>query len=376
MARYFISGLMAFGLFASGVMAQQAAEEASDGSSVVQDGLIPGNHVARTVLNMNGYNITNLADPFFGNDAVNLKYFQENSKWNHIATDNMNFGGFDMKNIGDVTFDGSTLHGGTLDAVAINHPEITGGSLSGSSMRDSTLEAPEITGGTFESPAIVGPSIDGAIMTNTRISDMTVTGTVMLEGGRITGLLNPENDQDAMNRQATENLVNKSVARLETMINELKIEKSVIPPVPDVDDQKAARRFLKSNEEALPEFDVEARVLALELMLEEIMAKNHAVSTQYRPTPVAKNALGILGGSDIIAALREMNVIVYNLPQGGLATGIAPETIPSGMSFILRPGVDENELDSIDYVQLIGPLIATIQYLDARIQILEANMKQ
>ena len=80
-----------------------------------------------------------------------------------------------------------------------------------------------------------------------------------------------------------------------------------------------------------------------------------------------------MGGGDVLDALRGMNTIVYTLSGGKYAIGIDPDTIPEGMNFIIHKKENDEKLDSIDYSQMIGPLVATLQHMDARIRALEAG---
>ena len=600
-----------------GVSASRAQQDQDNKSSGVENPLARydslGDHTATRVLNMNGYNITNLREPFYNGDAVTLEYLERNSGWVHIentenpdqsgkiiATRDMDFDGF------DVTLDGSTLHGGTLEATALSHPEITGGNLSGISMRNSAIEIPQVIGGTFNAPVLLGPTIDKAMVTNSDmtgsrfkgditeseisasiLSDVTLTGTVSVEGGRITDLPSPNEDGDAMSRKATGDLVDDRLARLEdviasleNMIGELRqgvaglgesmngLGESVNGFEESVDLVRKDIEIIKSNpvsgqvmpveirnsiaglremikglktvsvipfdtaifdiEAALPDLvftsrsgldlvireltgvirilsspeiiglaDFRERIAVLERSI-DIFRANHAMvynswdstnkvffpdsfsvaiadvidwkkelgdasgiadglnktnagldenliepdiamsystlsipeynletnaryakqaerlsglesriadleamianpdridrnlqvggnlgvdgiitgaAAQYRPTPNRAQAVGSLDGSDIIVALREMDTIVYTLSEGQYAIGIDPETVPSGMNFIMvkKDEQDRDGHDSIDYAQLIGPLIATIRHMDARIQALEAR---
>ena len=94
---------------------------------------------------------------------------------------------------------------------------------------------------------------------------------------------------------------------------------------------------------------------------------------QVRPTPTRENAKGVLDGGDVLVALHEMDTIVYSLSEGKYAIGIDPDTIPAGMDFIVQKGKGGDESDSIDYAQMIGPLVATIRHMDERIRALESE---
>ena len=292
MFRYFSSGIfcLAVGLSASGSAAQQqntTSPEPAPRINPFGTGDNLGNHIATETLNMNGHNVVNLRDPYFQGDAVNLGYLERNMGWNHvanpdrqsnpnrqsgtdgnsgangnfsanstfganrnsgadgnsgkthIATGAMDFGGF------DVFLDDSTVYGGTLKATALSQVEITGGSLTGISMRNSAIEIPHVTGGTFNAPALLGPVMDQAVLTNSEMTgsrfsgeitgstlsdntlsdntllNTTVTGTLSVQNGRITGLPAPVSDDDAMNRRATEQLVDNRVISLEQSIETL-----------------------------------------------------------------------------------------------------------------------------------------------------------
>ena len=273
---------LAVGLSASGSAAQQqntTSPEPAPRINPFGTGDNLGNHIATETLNMNGHNVVNVRDPYFQGDAVNLGYLERNMGWNHvanpdrqsnpnrqsspnrqsgtdrnfganstfganrnsgadgnsgkthIATGAMDFGGF------DVFLDDSTVYGGTLEATALSQVEITGGSLSGISMRNSVIEIPHVTGETFNAPALLGPVMNQVVLTNSemtgsRFSDeitgstlsdntllsMTVTGTLSVRNERITGLPASVSDEDAMNRRATEQLVDDRMVTLEQSI--------------------------------------------------------------------------------------------------------------------------------------------------------------
>lgn len=380
------------GMIATGAVAQDATTPFA-----AQSGL--GDHIASRVLNMNGYNITNLNDPFFEGDAVTLGYFNRNSGWNHKATADMDFGGFDMINIGDVTLDGSTLRGGTFEATALTHPKITGGSFSGISMRNAAIEVPRVTGGTFEAPALLSPSIDkasltggemvssqftegtvtdsdisGGTITSSELLDVSISGAkitddVVFEGARLTGLSDPEDDSDAMSLAATKSLIAEQISYLEAVIEGLKVVQPAAPS--DGDEEQAVAPALPDFGKIIAGLDSIPGDVTIDGAL-VIDGSLSGVVAQYRPTPTKEDALGVLDGSDILSSLRSMDAVVYNLPGGGLAAGIDPETVPAEMSFILK-GADDG-YDSIDYTQMIGPMIATIKHMDARIQELEAKL--
>jgi hypothetical protein len=360
----------------------------------VQGGL--GDHVAARVLNMNGYNITNLADPFFEGDAVTLGYLNRNAGWDHQVTQDVDFGGFKMLNIGDVILDGSKVYGGSFEAPAISHPEITGGTLSGISMRNAAIEVPRVTGGTFEAPALLNPSIDKATITNgemtgtalvdgaltggtatgttfdeVSISSATVTGDITFDGGRLTGIADPQEEGDVMTLSATQALIEDLSAEIQEKFDGLVVTAAEQSEGDDtsavsvsVDPVHAA---LSQMEDVLDGLDS----LSGDLRIDGVITGSHA---QYRPTPSGDEALGVLAGSDILSALSEVDAIVYKLPGGALAAGIDPETIPAEMAFVLK-AADGGDFDSIDYTQLIGPMIATIQNMDARIKALETQVE-
>ena len=102
------------------------------------------------------------------------------------------------------------------------------------------MEVPHVTGGTFNAPVLLGPVMNKAILTDSEMTgsrfmgsisesiisestllDMTLTGTISVQGGRITGLPDPVDDDDAMSRKATGKLVNNRMAVLTQVIEGL-----------------------------------------------------------------------------------------------------------------------------------------------------------
>ena len=371
-----------------------------------------GDHIASRVLNMNGYNITNLADPFFEADAVTLGYLNRHSGWDHKAVGDVDFGGNALGNIGGITLDGATVQGGTFDAPAIRHPEITGGTISGISLSNAAIKVPRVTGGSFDAPALLAASIDGATITGSEINEATlrdptvsggdlenvsiaageaegislngetrVTGTLVLDGvrvsgdmtldaGRIVGLADAENDLDAMNKRTTLRMIDESLSEIRNIVGGPRPVQSA-PPADEGTNPVAvippAREPLQNIGHISGDLTVDGN-----LNIAGLIAGGAA---QYRPTPIVADALGYLDGADTLDALLDMKALVYNLPDGTLAAGVDPGTIPQRMEFIIRPVESGSGGASIDYIQMIGPMVAAIQLMDRRIAELEARLR-
>lgn len=361
-------------------MAASTASLAQEANTpfATQGGL--GDHIASRVLNMNGYNITNLNEPFFEADAVTLGYFNRNSGWNHVATRDMDFGGFNMGNIGDITLDGSTLNGGSFEAPAISHPKITGGTFSGISMRNVSIEVPRVTGGTFEAPAILSPtinnaSISGGDISNSNLSDVKISGPVILDGGRITGLPAPEGDTDAMSLSETRKLIDESMTEIEVIVSGLQGQAASVSTPSSSDESVYSSPSVTAAVPELNDIIAGLDLLPGDLEIEGTLVVRGGISgvaPQFRAAPSDEEVLGTLDGRDVLGSLKKMDAVIYNLPESGLVAGIDPATIPHELSFIKKDG---DVFSGIDYVMLIGPMIETITYMDTRISELEKEVR-
>jgi hypothetical protein len=388
-----------------------------------------GNHIAARVLNMNGYNITNLGDPFFEGDAVTLGYFQRNIGWDHIGKKDVDMGGFSLGNISKITLNEGTVLGGVFDAPAITHPKITGGVVSGISLKNSSIEVPMVTGGTFKSPALIGPTIDRASLTGGDISnaevsggsitgseileskfsdglienakimgDTTVEGSLDLSGAEITGSLSGNldmgdnritsvgdatDDTDAMNMRSTRTLIEEEVADLTAVLEGMRSAIENGDPVDVVTVIEKPVTITMADPVVVPSpLDIEEVSRKLRSVSGDFMVSGsltasgslNGVTSQFRPTPSAADSLGRITGSDAMDSLRKIHSVVYNLPEGGLAIGIDPMTIPQEMEFVKRAATTDDTFESVDYAQMIGPMLAAIQNMDGRIEELERRL--
>ena len=408
-------GCLLLSLAAGAASAQSAASPFSPA-----DGL--GDHIASRVLNMNGYNITNLKDPFFEGDAVTLGYFNRHNEWDHRATRDVDFGGNSLGNIGEMVLDGTLMRGGAFEAPALENPLITGGTLSGISMRNAAISVPHVTGGTFEGPVMLAPTLDQATMTNStldsvkitvaEIDGLTVTGDIALKGGRLTGLGAPTTDSDAMTRAATREMIQSNVGRLQEQIDDLAAaaamvavnpgaavapiveieaeeEVALLRPWPKADDVVGGRLgkglLALAAREGVWDGGIDVQVLASSIGTlpdglnvdgsMHVFGNIYGGEAQFRPAPFGEDALGVLGGADVLEAFASIDAVVYRLPDGNLAAGIDTDTLPESLGFMKRSYVGANGNDGLDYAQLIGPMIATINQLNARVEALEAELR-
>ncbi len=424
---------------------------------VVPSGDEMGNHIASQVLNMNGYNITNVKDPFFESDAVNLDYFNKNNGWDHKAIGDIDMSGFTLKNMGALDMGGrlildsalddakvvnSTLtnsiitkstidnsemtniqvDGGTLDAVTINDavvfgPRLTGGTAKALTLAEPNIEAPMVSGGvitgselvdvTLDAPILNQPTVNGGVFSQAATVDAThqnstFQGNTVVEGGmdltdnRITGAADATDDTDVMNLRSTRALFEELVANIElpdAPAPVVVVEAAPVDPVEAVEVEDLV--VTAEPREPISELEIEALKLSLASLYNEGLARVSAteagahvagdlhvegtlkgVAAMYRPTPQREDALGLLDGGDATSALSGIAGMVYHLPNGNLAMGIDPGTIPAEMSFVMKAGenVDGAKNQSIDYIQMIAPMIAAIQTMDARITSLEAQI--
>jgi len=412
-----------------------------------------GSHIAGQVLNMNGYNITNLKDPFFEGDAVTLDYFNKNNGWDQIADGDIDMSGFTLKNLGDLDMEGRKIHDGaldnakvvnstlsnsiitksTIDSSEISNPqvqggvmteptlrgaEIIGGTARGLTLSELILDAPEITGAvlnggemvdaTLDAPVLHQPTINGGVLSQTSTvdathKDSTFQGDTLIEGGvdvtgnRITGAGDAAEDTDVMNLRSTRAMIEDFIANMEAPpAVEVAVEKPAAAPALTLDMTALSITDISMGSPVEDEVAVEVEVSAendLSLLTKtengfDLPGDLHVsgnlvvsgalmnVPAIYRPTPSKEDALGLLDGADTISALSNIAAMVYNLPDGGLAMGIDPGTIPAEMGFVMKAGVGDDgaKNESIDYVQLISPMIAAIQTMDARITELEAQI--
>lgn len=373
--------LLATALFAGGAShAQEIPMNAGDGM---------GDHIASQVVNMNGFNITNLSDPFFEGDAVTLRYFNEHAQWSHEATQDINLNGFAISGVSDIFLGEGTLHGGVLAAPVIAGPQITGGTISAATIKSPTISVPEVTGGTFESAILSSPVIDNATLIGGEISDtelrdnrivgatfsgdMIFTTKIDLQGNHlkdariengsavsdiemsgnlITGLGDAAGDTDAMSQQATRVMIKTFIAEFrEEMASDQGAE------APDKADA--------SITEDAPEDDVV--VLAPEaLSVDEALV---VMASVFRDAPGKSQILGNLSGSDSLSALNGIDAVIYRGDGDVILAGIDPESIPDELAFMVSGDADK----SIDYVQMIGPMLSVIQHLDRRIRVLEGR---
>jgi uncharacterized protein YjbI with pentapeptide repeats len=430
-----------------------------------------GDHIATRVLNMNGYNITNLKDPFFEGDAVTLDYFNKNNGWDQNATGDIDMSGFTLKNLGSLdmqgglildsalddakivnstltntiitksTIDNSELTnlqvvGGKAEDFVLSNPEISGGTARGLTLSDATIENPTFSNGvltgselidaTLDAPILQYPTINGGVLSQTATVDAThknstfqgetvIKGQVNLSDNRITGAGDAAEDSDVMNLRSTKALIEEFMAGMETTQSvELSVEDAPADePMVEVPVDTAVvideERVLSIVEKYMSGLEIPAAAdpAAVELaqsmdglfnagvarvtatdsgakVAGDLNVRGHltiegtldGIAAMYRPTPDRMASLGLLDGADATSALSDIATIVYNLPDGDLAMGIDPGTIPAEMSFVMKGGVDADDVESksIDYVQMIAPMISAIQSMDARITELEAQI--
>jgi len=423
-----------------------------------------GDHIATRVLNMNGYNITNLKDPFFEGDAVTLDYFNKNNGWDQKATGDIDMSGFTLKNLGAMDMGGqvildsalddakivnSTLTntiitkstidnsemtnlqvvGGKADDFVLNNPEISGGTSVGLSLSDAIIENPTLSQGvstgielidaTLDAPILQHPTVNGGVLSGTATVDAihknsTFQGETVIEGhvdltdNRITGAADAAEDTDVMNLRSTKALIEEFLIAMEAeKPEELPAQDSAVEvPTDVVIDEDRILSIVETymsnfkNAPALDQASLDiaqsmgglfnagiSRVTATDTGAEidgdlsvtgnlTMNGSLNGVSAMYRPTPDRMSSLGLLDGDDATSALSDIATIVYNLPDGDLAMGIDPGTIPAEMSFVMKGGTGTSDANTkgIDYIQMIAPMISAIQSMDARITELEAQV--
>jgi uncharacterized protein YjbI with pentapeptide repeats len=392
-----------------------------------------GNHIATRVLNMNGLNITNVADPFFEGDAVSLSYFNEHNGWSHKADKDIDMSGFGLLNVGSIDLKKATLEGGAyrksdiatstisdstitnsiitratidkseftspilndaeLKAPAINGMTAKGGTISDMEIRDSRLSNVDIDGLTvtgfkttaaelekakLKAPEVTGGTVDKAKLTDSTLSGKTVfdgevifsegvafnlgaasadtleVGTLVLSeplqmsGKGVTGLPDAKSDTDAVNLRTAERLIEDRLSGANSGLEEIETLNARIDDL--IEQQKAAAEEETTSEVAL---------------------------TSFRPTPPLSDALGQLMADDAAQAISKVKSIVYELPEGGFAVGVDPESIPPELRFVVRKNSDGGFFAgaSVDYAQMIGPMVAAIQHLSAQVEDLETRIE-
>ena len=348
-----------------------------------------GDHIADRVLNMNGFNITNLEDPFFEGDAVTLGYFNAHNGWSHSADQDIDMGGFGLLNIGRLDLDDATLSGGRYEESDITTAMIG----------DSTMTNSIITRATIDGSKLTEPRLSGAIL-----SGMTrIEGGVDMTGNALTGLADATAETDAMTMRATRAMIDEKIAGgaasadMDEVLARISDLEKAVPAagtveeisgqveamaarVPEAGAIEAVMDQVDTLEKRLGDAATSEAVAALETALGDIEARlatglpRDAETSRFRPTPELADALGRLTGEDALRAISAIDAMVYNLPDdGGVAVGIAPGSIPPELRFLVRKygEGDSYTARGVDYAQMIGPMVAAIRTLSERVEILE-----
>ena len=106
---------------------------------------------------------------------------------------------------------------------------------------------------------------------------------------------------------------------------------------------------------------------AAEVHSDHVFALNYF----YFSDEALKRDVETLSGEEAIALIRSMRPVRYVLRETGApAMGVIAQEVELILPEIVRTG--EDGIKSVDYVQLIAPLLATIQQLEARVSELEA----
>jgi hypothetical protein len=176
-----------------------------------------------------------------------------------------------------------------------------------------------------------------------------------------------------MNLRMTRSLIEDQVSELSLVLDGLRTAIDNGTPMPAISSEVTSSAPVKMD---ISEITEKLRSVSGDFTVYgslNISGGLNGVTSQFRPTPSSEDALGRLTGSDAMDSLREIRSVVYDLPEGGLATGIDPSTIPPQLEFMKRTSESEGTFDSVDYAQMIGPMMAAIQYLDGRIEKLEGR---
>jgi hypothetical protein len=224
------------------------------------------------------------------------------------------------------------------------------------------------------------------------IKTLRVGNALNMEGARLTGVPEAKSDGDAMNLVATKSLLSEAVINMEAAlkVTEERLSKSAKELANDHAQEISVR--LSEVEEILEEHQ---RAIALQIseaplgaraLVEALKLKDHGiyvdrklvmnrsiegVSAQYRTT--SKQIAGELSGADAIGALRKLRPMAYHMPDhAGFLLGIHPDSIPGQFDYIRQVDTDGEMM--IDYVQMISPIIASIQVLDRRLQRIEDSL--
>lgn len=85
-----------------------------------------------------------------------------------------------------------------------------------------------------------------------------------------------------------------------------------------------------------------------------------------RPTPSRHRAVVVHDGADVMEELRGIDAIEHASPGRDVVAGIYPGTVPPHLRIILRAAKNGDGRVEIDCVQAIGPMMATIRFMDRR----------
>ena len=283
---------------------------------------------------------------------------------------------------------------------------LTAPGIVGATMEKGVFNGSGLVDATLDEPVLHQPTINGGVLSKTATVDAThrnstfqgetsIEGNVDLTGNRITGAADAAEDTDVMNLRSTRAMIEEFVAGMDLPAISASAEpldtsakKQVISPVLSLDITALSAAGMTMGEPVEEEQELLTQVETSfdidyfpkgDLHIEGDLTLSGSimnVPAMFRPTPSADTSLGLLDGADATSALSDIAAMVYNLPDGGLAMGIDPGTIPAEMSFVMKAGVgaDGAKNKSIDYVQLIAPITAALQAMAVRITELEAQI--
>lgn len=275
--------------------------------------------------------------------------------------------------------------GGTLDQVSLSDADIADSRLSGIEVSGGTLSGITSDGGIFDKATLTAPTLSDAESSNARLiapslEDATLSGSTRIEGE----LTLPDDLTMSLGAlQASQLHADDLTAGKLSVENGLSLKGGRLNGLGDATEPGDAMNLRSTRElidarlqEASPETQISEIRSDIGELRDTLTSLSGETWVAYRPAPRFDGAIGRLMGDDSLRAIAKIKAMVYNLPDDqGVALGIAPDSIPPELRFLVRKNEDDDASApyGVDYAQIIGPIVAAIQNLDQRLDALETD---